>query len=146
MGLTSCSTTARKRARTAKLLRSSSACVQGVISTMPKANITVDRLSSGSIFKIIFISTAFLALVINTLVILYHLLTGDFVINYLSGEDKIESEISLFKYIFVSYPAIMFGALIQTCIVWLWCAASMALWSYVKPLKLEYYEHEKKEI
>ncbi len=62
-------------------------------------------------FKITFISTTFLFGVINTLVALYHFFTSDFVVNYLSGDEKV---IALLGYVFISYSLIIFWSLIQT--------------------------------
>jgi hypothetical protein len=112
-----------------------------------KKTIKIERLSSITLLKILLIVSLFPWLLIDTAVILFHLFSGDFVVNYNQGggEDAIPKQISLGKFVLVSYPFIVaFGAFF-TVIFWLPCTFSLWLWSKVAKMKISYYEPRSKE-
>ena len=87
-------------------------------------------------------------LLIDTGIILYHLINGDFVVNYFSGSgtDKIAEQISLWKYVLVSYPLFVIVGIVFTLMFWVPCAFSLWLWSKFSDIKISYYESDDKEI
>jgi len=85
---------------------------------------------------------------INTLYVLFHVLTLDFVVNYneIIDEVSVAQETSLIVYILVSFPAIILIGVFQALFIWPFSALGLWVWSKVKPLELEYYEDQSKEI
>jgi len=110
-----------------------------------KYTIEIDRLSSVTLLKIILITSLFPWLLMDTLVILYHLVSGDFIVNYQSGKgaNAVAKEISLAKYVLISYPAIVLLSLFFSLIIWVQASISMWCWSKLRKLKVSYYLSEK---
>ena len=88
------------------------------------------------------IASLFPWILIDTGVILFHLLNEDFVVNYKSGfgADAVAEQISLAKYVLISYPLVLLVGAIFTVPIWLVCAFSLWLWSKFGNLKIGYYE------
>ena len=115
---------------------------------MVSTKITVRRLSSFTLLKIMFITMLFPLVIIDTGVILFHLLSGDFVVNVtqtIAGE-KVKEAIPIGKFILMSYLLIALVSALFTLILWVPCAASLWLWSKFRPLEIKYYENNQKEI
>ena len=106
-----------------------------------KQTIEIKRLSSFTLLKIMLITGLFPWVLIDTGVILFHLLSGDFVVNYQrgSGEDAVAQQISLAKYVLFSYPFIVFAGAFFTVLMWVPCAFSMWIWSKFINFKVVYY-------
>lgn len=85
---------------------------------------------------------------IDTGIILYHLVSGDFVVNYTSGSgpDKIAQEISIGKYILLSYPIFVFVGTLFTLALWLPCAFSLWLWSKFRNMQVTVYGLDSEKI
>ncbi|QFU77071.1 hypothetical protein EY643_16215 [Halioglobus maricola] len=112
-----------------------------------KKTIRIERLSSITLLKIMLITSVFPWILIDTVVILFHLFSGDFVVNYNQGkgEDAVAQQISLAKFVLVSYPLIVaFGAFF-TAMLWLPCAFSLWVWSKISKMSISYYEARGKE-
>ena len=79
---------------------------------------------------------------IDTGIILFHLISGDFVVNYQSGRgpDAVAEQISLAKFVLLSYPLLVFAGAVFTVLLWIPCAFSMWCWSKLFTLKVGYYE------
>ena len=109
---------------------------------MTKNTLTVKRLSSLTLLKIMLITGLFPWVLIDTGIILYHLISGDFVVNYSSGSDpdKIAEEISLVKYILLSYPLFIIVGVVFTLMFWIPCAFSLWLWSKIRNIQVTFYE------
>ncbi len=107
-----------------------------------KQIIEIKRLSSFTLLKIMFITSLFPWVLIDTGVILFHLLTGDFIVNYTSGSgaEAVAEQISLTKYVLYSYPLVLLVGAVFTVLVWLPCAFSLWCWSKFRNLKVSYYE------
>ena len=107
-----------------------------------KQAIEIRRLSSFTLLKIMLIASLFPWILIDTGVILFHLLSGDFVVNYKSGigADAVAEQISLAKYVLISYPLVLLVGAFSTVPIWLVCAFSLWLWSKFRNLKIGYYE------
>jgi len=112
-----------------------------------KHTIEIERLSSFTLLKIMLITALFPWVLIDTGIILFHLLSGDFVVNYQSGrgEEAVAQQISLAKYVLLSYPAIVFLGVFFTVLIWVPCAFSMWLWSKFAKLKVGYYAASESE-
>jgi hypothetical protein len=85
---------------------------------------------------------------IDTGIILYHLINADFVVNYTSGSgpDKIVEEISLGKYVLFSYPIFVLAGTFFTLLLWIPCAFSLWLWSKFRNLQISFYGSGSDEI
>jgi hypothetical protein len=115
---------------------------------MKKRTLTINRLSSGTLLKLMLIMGLFPWVLIDTGIILYHLINGDFVVNYSSGigPDKIAEQISIGKYILLSYPIFVLMGTVFTLMLWLPCMFSLWLWSKVSNMQIAFYELGSKEI
>lgn len=107
-----------------------------------KQTIEIKRLSSFTLLKILLITSIFPWVLIDTGLILFHLLNGDFIVNYNSGSgaDAVAEQISLAKYVLISYPLVLLVGAIFTVPIWLFFAFSLWLWSKFRNLKIDYYE------
>ena len=115
---------------------------------MRKTTLTIERLSSVTLLKIMLITCLFPWVLLDTGIILYHLINGDFVVNYSSGfgPEKIAEQISIGKYVLLSYPIFVFFGIIFTLMLWVPCVLSLWLWSKVRNMQITFYEHGSKEI
>ena len=103
----------------------------------------IRRLSSFTLLKIIFITTLFPWVIIDTSIILFHLFSGDFVVDgtrEVDGE-TVKTSISLWKFVLISYPAIVLANAFFAVIFWIPATISLWLWSLFRPLKIKYYEN-----
>jgi hypothetical protein len=109
---------------------------------MKRNALTVKRISSVTLLKIMLITAIFPWVLFDTGVILYHLISGDLVVNYTrgSGADKIAEQMSLGKYVLISYPLFVMLGTIFTLIFWIPCAFSLWLWSKIRNMQIDYYE------
>lgn len=84
---------------------------------------------------------------IDTGIILYHLISGDFVVDYYSGTgpEQIAEQISIGKYILVSYPIFILAGIVFTLMFWLPCALSLWLWSKIRDIEISFYENNNKK-
>jgi hypothetical protein len=87
-------------------------------------------------------------ILIDTGIILYHLINGDFIVNYTSGSgpDKIAEEISLGKYVLLSYPIFVLAGTFFTLLLWMPCAFSLWLWSKLRNMQISFCESGSDEI
>lgn len=94
-----------------------------------KKSIEIERLSSFTLLKISIIIGLFPWILIDTAIVLFHLLSGDFIVNYQrgSGEDAVAEQIPLLKYALPSYPLIIFFGTFFIVLTWVPCALSMWL-------------------
>lgn len=101
----------------------------------------IERLTSITLLKIMLITGLFPWVLVDTGIILFHLLSGDFVVNYQSGrgDDAIPEQISLAKFVLFSYPFIIVAGAFFTILMWVPCAFSMWLWSKFSRLNIIYY-------
>ena len=115
---------------------------------MKKTTLTINRLSSITLLKIMLITGLFPWVLIDTGIILYHLINGDFVVNYTSGfgPEKIAEQISIGKYVLLSYPIFVGLGIIFTLMFWVPCVVSLWLWSKLRNMQITFYEHGNKEI
>ena len=106
-----------------------------------KQTIVIERLSSLTLLKIMLITGLFPWVLIDTGIVLFHLLSGDFVVNYQSGrgEAAVAQEISLANFVLFSYPFIVVAGALFTALMWIPCAFSMWLWSKFTKLNIAYY-------
>ena len=113
-----------------------------------KKTITIKRLSSGTLLKVMLITSVFPWFAIDTAIILYHLISGDFIVNFTSGSgpDIIAEEISLGKYVLYSYPLIVLAGALFTLLLWIPSAFSLWLWSKFRNMKISYYGSGSDEI
>ena len=109
---------------------------------MKKATVEVKRLSSLTLFKVMLITGLFPWILIDTAIILYHLLTGDFVVDLTRkvGTESVPEQISIGKYILLSYPVFVIGGVIFVLLFWVPCAFSLWLWSKIRTMQITYYE------
>jgi len=115
---------------------------------MTSTTILIRRLSSITLLKIMLITFLFPWILIDTGVILFHLLSGDLVVNVtqvISGE-SIEKSVPIGKFVLISYSAILIGGVIFIIMLWGPCAFSLWLWSKIRPLEIRYYEDKQKEL
>ena len=115
---------------------------------MNKITKNINRLSSITLLKLMLIAGLFPWIIIDTGIILYHLFSGDFIVNYVSGSgaEKISEQISLGKYVLISYPLFILTGVIFTVSFWFPIAFSLWLWSKFRNIEISYYEIEKNEI
>jgi len=115
---------------------------------MKKRTLTIKRLSSVTLLKIMLITVLFPWVLIDTGIILYHVISGDFVVDYYSGigPDKVAEQISIGKYILLSYPLFVFVGTLFILMLWVPSALSLWLWSKVRSMQITFYEHGSKEI
>jgi hypothetical protein len=102
-----------------------------------KHTIEIERFSSFTLLKIILITSIFPWVFVDTLVILFHLIGGDFVVNYQSGKgaDAFVQQISLVRYVLFSYSVIVLGGVVFSGLIWI--PASFSMWCWSKFRKLE---------
>jgi len=114
---------------------------------MKKSTLTVKQLSSLTLLKIMLITGLFPWVLIDTGIILHHLINGDFIVNYTSGSgaDKIAEEVSIGKYILFSYPVFILAGTIFTLIFWIPCAFSLWLWSKISTMQVTFYGLDNEE-
>ncbi|MBQ24185.1 hypothetical protein [Alcanivorax sp.] len=112
-----------------------------------KKTIKVERLSSITLLKIMLITSLFPWVLIDTVVILFHLFSGDFIVNYTQGESEnaVPQQVSLAKFVLVSYPIIVALGAFFTAMLWLPCAFSLWVWSKISKMDISYYEAPDKE-
>jgi hypothetical protein len=81
-------------------------------------------------------------ILIDTGIILYHVINGDFVVNYYSGigPEKVAAQISIGKYILLSYPLFVVLGIFFTMMLWVPCALSLWLWSKFRNMQITFYE------
>ena len=115
---------------------------------MKKRTLIIKRLSPGTLLKIMLVTSLFPWVLIDTGIILYHLLSGDFVVNYYSGvgPERVAEQISIGKYILLSYPIFVLMGIILTLILWVPCVLSLWLWSKVHNMQIAYYVQDSKKI
>lgn len=127
---------------------------------MKKQTYIIKRFSSFTILKLIFIATILPSVLIDTGVILYHLLSGDFVVNYNSVSEiiksnqsgssveteTVEGQISLVKYVLISYPFLLLFFGFFSLLMWVQWVVTLWLWSLFRPMKVSFYSEENKEI
>ena len=113
-----------------------------------KQTVTIKRLSSGTLLKVMLITSLFPWFAIDTGIILYHLISGDFIVNFTSGSDPniIAEEISLGKYVLYSYPLIVLAGVFFTVLLWIPSAFSLWLWSKFRNMDISYYGSGSDEI
>ena len=94
------------------------------------------------------ITSLFPWVLINTAIILYHLISGDFTVNYERGHSPnvTPEQISIGKYIVISYPIWVFVGVVFTLMLWLPFALSLWLWSKVRNMQITFYVNDDKEI
>ena len=94
------------------------------------------------------ITSLFPWVLIDTGIILFHLFSGDFVVDYYSGSgpERVAEQISLGKYVLISYPLVVFLGAIFTVLLWIPCAFSLWLWSKIRDMEITVYGASGKEI
>ena len=114
---------------------------------MKKHTLTIRRLSSVTLLKIMLVTGLFPWVLIDTGIILYHIVNGDFVVNYSSGiaPEQIAEQMSIGKYILISYPIFVLVGTLFTLVLWLPCVLSLWLWSKVRNMRITFYELDSKE-
>ncbi|MBT3045711.1 MAG: hypothetical protein G8D61_08815 [gamma proteobacterium symbiont of Ctena orbiculata] len=111
-----------------------------------RSSLTIKRISSLTLLKIMLITVLFPWILLDTVIILGHLINGDYVVNYTRGEgaDKTTEQLSLWIYILISYPAFVVLGVLSTLFLWLPSAFSLWLWSRFRGMRIDYYELDEK--
>ena len=111
---------------------------------MSKRTIEIRRLSSFTLLKIMLITGLFPWVLVDTGIILYHLISGDYVVNYHTKNGA--QEISIGLYVLLSYPLFVLLGCVFVLLFWLPCAFSLWLWSKVRSIQMSFYELDAEEI
>ena len=82
------------------------------------------------------------------ILVIGHLINGDFVVDYYTGieSERVAEQISIGKYILLSYPIFILVGVIFTLMLWIPCVLSLWLWSKVRTMQITFYEYDGKEI
>jgi hypothetical protein len=107
---------------------------------MKKRTLAIKRLSTVALLKIMLITVLFPWVLIDTGIILYPVINGDFVVDYYIGIgfDKVADHISIGKYILLSYPLVVFAGTVFTLMLWVPSALSLWLLSNVRSLQIAF--------
>lgn len=108
---------------------------------MQKTSIDINRLSSITLLKIMLITGLFPWVLIDTGIILYHLITGNFVVDVtrVIGDKEIVEQVPIGKFILFSYPIVVLMGTLFVLLFWLPCAFSLWLWSKLRTMRITYY-------
>ncbi|PVV08364.1 MAG: hypothetical protein B6D82_15275 [gamma proteobacterium symbiont of Ctena orbiculata] len=114
---------------------------KGILLTM-RSSLTIKRISSLTLLKIMLVTVLFPWILLDTAIILGHLINGDFVVSYTRGEgaEKTTEQMSLWIYILISYPAFVLLGVLFTLFLWMPSAFSLWLWSRFRNMRIDYYE------
>jgi hypothetical protein len=99
---------------------------------MKKRTLAIKRLSSVTLLKIMLITVLIPWVLIDTGIILYHIINGEFVVDYYIGivPDEVAEHISIGKYILLLYPSVVFAGTLFTLM--LWVPGALSLWLCLK--------------
>ena len=111
---------------------------------MSKKRLLVKRLTSFALLKDMLITFMFPWLLIDTGVILFHLVSGDYFVEITSMTGNISNieQIPIGKYVLISYPVIVLISGVFVMLFWVSAAFSLWLWSLLRPMEVAYYESD----
>jgi hypothetical protein len=115
---------------------------------MSRKKILVKRLSSLTLLKVMVITFMFPWLLIDTGIILFHVLNGDYYVEIIKMTDNARTveQIPIGKFVLLSYPLVVLVSGLLVLMFWVFAALSLYLWSQIRPMELTYYEVDRKEI
>jgi hypothetical protein len=109
---------------------------------MSKKTLLVKRLTSFTLLKVMLITFMFPWLLIDTGIILFHLLSGDYFVEITTMSKSISTieQIPIGRYVLISYPVIVLITGLMILMFWVSAAFSLWLWSLFRPMEVTYYE------